>query len=1029
MSLRIKLLGPLLIEDENGAPSEIMKWSKGCALLAYLAVTGQPQSREVLADLLWEAASTAQSLQNLRQLLSRTRQWVPELVVTRKQVAYPPAAADFHTLSTALASADMEAMNDTLRLYEGELLSGFYLDDAPRFNEWLLLEREHLRQRVAAAYRQVCLAYAGQEAWPKGIEAARRWLMLDELDEPALRHLLQLLAASGQVEVALQQYETSRLRLWAELGVEPEPETVQLARRLTRLKAEIGSGIAWDVVVGVQPDRPEPGQLAEPGPLPVNTYLPHRRNNDFTGRKAALLRLAERLLPQPDDDYQQPRAVAISGMGGVGKTQLAVEFAYRYGRFFPGGVYWLSFADAGNVAGEVAATGGEQGMALYSEAEHLTLADRAGRVQRAWRESIPRLLILDNCEEEGLLAEWRPVTGGCRVLLTSRRANWSRDMQVEACPLLELEPDESVHLLQKLVPDLAGSEAQEIAAEVGHLPLALHLAGGFLRHYRQISPVRYLAQLREHGLLQHPSLRGRGLSYSPTGHELDVPRTFAVSLAKLDRADEIDETARQLLARAACFAPSEAIPQTLLEATVVKGGIGDESDIMELLLAEDGLARLIALGFLESVESGWVVVHRLVAAFTREFLGVDESAQSAVENVLLRTISADLKPVRHLGKLPLSTIHLQHVVDQSLAREEDVAFRLVTLFGAHLYEVGDFENAQRYLIQAEAAAEKAGHINAQAEAQIWLAKNQKDSEDTLGYAERAEQLLRSYDAADKATLALALSHKGWALYQMGEAEAALAAAEEGLNFSIAADSRQLMGNILNLMGVVSYYILGRHEAAVRYLEQGLAIFRESGNRHDQSSILNNMGESARMRGDFASARDLYREALDLIAGTGDVRLERLIRSNLCGALVGLGEFDAAVFELEKLTVEAAANYGILSEAYRFLAEARLGQGESELALAAARQALALGETTTNVLFDIGRAWRVLGQIAARLEQPVRVRKGDDRRYDAAACFAKSVAIFTESEAPRDRALSLRRWAEYEMAQGNEAVGKAMFQEE
>ena len=144
------------------------------------------------------------------------RRWLPELEVTRKQVAYPVETAvftDFLTLSNTLASGSTAEIDKALQLYEGELLHGFYLEDAPRFNEWLHLEREQLRQRVTAAYRQVCFAYTEQEAWPQGIAAAQRWLALDEFDEEAVRYLLQFLATSGQIKVALQQYETSRQQL------------------------------------------------------------------------------------------------------------------------------------------------------------------------------------------------------------------------------------------------------------------------------------------------------------------------------------------------------------------------------------------------------------------------------------------------------------------------------------------------------------------------------------------------------------------------------------------------------------------------------------------------------------------------------------------------------------------------------------------------------------------------------------------------------------------------------------------------
>ena len=90
---------------------------------------------------------------------------------------------------------DLNQLYEGLRLYEGDLLDGFYLNDAPRFDEWLLLERENLRRRVVTAYRRLCESYAAQKMWYQGIDFAQRWLALDEFDEEALRFLMQLLAA------------------------------------------------------------------------------------------------------------------------------------------------------------------------------------------------------------------------------------------------------------------------------------------------------------------------------------------------------------------------------------------------------------------------------------------------------------------------------------------------------------------------------------------------------------------------------------------------------------------------------------------------------------------------------------------------------------------------------------------------------------------------------------------------------------------------------------------------------------------
>ena len=1030
MTLRVKLFGSLLVENESGTPSELMKLSKGCALLAYLIATGRPQTREVLADLLWDAASTAQSLQNLRKLLSRMRQWVPELEVTRRQVAYKLETAvfiDYQAITTALESGRSSDIAEALQFYEGDLLQGFYINDAPRFNEWLLIEREQLRHRITAAYRQVCFTYAEQQAWQKGIHAAQRWQLLDPFDEDALRHLMQMLAGGGQVASALQQYSLSRQRLWDELGVEPEQATLSLAQKLTQMNAETNGRLAWDLPLPPQIDWPNPASLADPGPLPPLSTMPYQRNLDFTGRCDSLLYLAKMLLPWPEAERGSFRAVAISGMGGLGKTQLAVEFCYRYGRYFPGGVFWLNFADAHNVAAEVAAVGGERGMGLFREAEHLTLVDQVGQVQRAWQEPIPRLLIFDNCEDQALLAQWMPVTGGCRVLVTSHRSYWARELRVAEWPLSVLEPLESEKLLCQLAPVLTLAEAAEIAAELGHLPLALHLAGGFLNRYQQVSVGEYLFQLRNKGLMQHPSLTGRGISHSPTGHQLNVSRTFTISFEQLDPTDEVDRIAWQLLARAACFAPGEPIPQDLLLATVVENEQRDGDQLMALLTADDSLRRLIALGILQGEASGQVVLHRLLATFTIDFLDIDQSVQRAVENVLLRILSTYSENERNLYILPLSATHLKHITHLTFARQDNVAFRLGIFLGSHLRDVGDFKSAHHYLKQSLTAASKARDIHGQAEAWIALSKAQEHSQEILHCTEQAELLLRTNEIADQATLAAALHYKGWAYYQMGRAEEALSAAKEGLVLCEVANARLLMGDILNLLSMISYYMLGKFEDARRYQERALAIFRELGSRHAESTVLNNMAESARLQGDYALASEFYREALDIARDLGNLNMVRLVRSNLGGALVGLKAYEAAVAELEDLLSYPSLNWRILSEIYRFLAEARLGQGKLKLALEAARQALALGQNTNNVPYDVGRAWRVLGQLAAHMDQSIRVSDLDTQLYDAPTCFAKSIEIFTQIEVPRDRAMALWNWADYEMLHGNLSAGNQMRQ--
>jgi hypothetical protein len=129
------------------------------------------------------------------------------------------------------------------------------------------------------------------------------------------------------------------------------------------------------------------------------------------------------------------------------------------------------------------------------------------------------LLVFDNCEEEALLDAWRPPSGGCRVLVTSRRSRWSPTLGVTALPLDLLPRPDSIELLRRYRPDLASDDPglDAIAEELGDLPLALHLAGSYLRVYR--TEVRLgddLAALPRSDIVQHASLLGAGLDDSPS---------------------------------------------------------------------------------------------------------------------------------------------------------------------------------------------------------------------------------------------------------------------------------------------------------------------------------------------------------------------------------------------------------------------------------------------------------------------------------------------------------------------------------
>ena len=193
---------------------------------------------------------------------------------------------------------------------------------------------------------------------------------------------------------------------------------------------------------------------------------------------------------------------------------------------------------------------------------------------------------------------------------------------------------ESVALLRKHRPDLAADDPalDAIAAELGDLPLALHLAGSFLARYRHApvgQPAAYLEAVRRPDLLEHRSLTMEG--ESPTGHEQHVARTFALSYDQLDPADEIDQMALAILARAAWFAPGEPIPRDAAAGERRRRRRGRGRG----LRFEDGLARLRELGLIAEQQDGALVLHRLLAAFVRSEAGDAETHRGAVEAAVL----------------------------------------------------------------------------------------------------------------------------------------------------------------------------------------------------------------------------------------------------------------------------------------------------------------------------------------------------------------------------------------------------------
>jgi len=430
----------------------------------------------------------------------------------------------------------------------------------------------------------------------------------------------------------------------------------------------------------------------------------------------------------------------------------------------------MSFADPAAVPAEVAACG--RSLDLHPSYDSLAIDEQTRVVEEAWTRPIPRLLIFDNCEDEFLLARWRPRFGGARVLVTSRRSQWDRSLGVQPMKITTLPRPASIELLRKFRPDVPVEEPAlaAIAAELGDLPLALHLAGSFLEKYAGApmgQPAAYLEALHRGGLLQHPSLQGKFAGLSPTSHEAHVGRTFALSMERLKPEDETDTLALAFLARAAHFAPGEPIPHDLLLKTVDL----DEENPETHLRAEDALGRLTAFGLLDVGKAGGLVMHRLVVELARTAED-EEEARNAVEDELF-VEAARLNQSGIPAPLLAWQPHLRAVAEKAGQRGDERAARLCNTLGHHLWMIGDYPGARPYLERGLTIREKVLGAEHPETAQSLhnlgrLLQDQGDLAGALPYYERALAIREKVLGAEHPDTAISLNDFGALLQSQGD---------------------------------------------------------------------------------------------------------------------------------------------------------------------------------------------------------------------------------------------------------------------
>ena len=405
------------------------------------------------------------------------------------------------------------------------------------------------------------------------------------------------------------------------------------------------------------------------GPAPPRPRL--RRPGDGTGRGRRRARLGGRsALTQP---------ASVHGLGGVGKTLLAVEYAYRHADDYDA-VFWLAAENPAALASAFADLAGTLGLPEASERDQSL---RTAAVRR-WMESNARwLLVFDNAERRQDVEPYLPVRLKGHVLITSRNPDWqplARPVAVRPLP----RPD-SVALLRGEEGLGSEPEADRLADALGDLPLALAQAAAYVRA-TACSFAEYLGRFRA----QDAALENE--AWAEPGYGRTVAATLEVALAALrPPGQDGPGPAETLLARCAFYAP-EAIPRELLAA--------DFPDAAAL----DAAVRTLRRYSLAETASGTLSVHRLVqrAVRSRMPVGQQESFAGCAVEVVYGLFPGEPDDVRTWPESERLLAHALHAADLAvgLGVATEPTAGLLNQVGIHLWSKHDLPRAREQLATA-----------------------------------------------------------------------------------------------------------------------------------------------------------------------------------------------------------------------------------------------------------------------------------------------------------------------------------------
>ncbi|MEU4178510.1 BTAD domain-containing putative transcriptional regulator [Streptomyces sp. NPDC026589] len=892
--LRFRILGPLEA-SVGGARFSLGGAVQERVLSVLLLEPDRVVPMPRLIEAAWEDNPPATASHQVRKAVSELRRRLGDAFISTEGSGY--------RIAVTAAHLDLLEFNDRIRAAEQALREGLRPEAATEFEAALALWRGAvlsgqggaviesaatvLEERRLVATEDLFDLRLGLGLGSELVADLRTVVSEHPLRETFHGHLMLALYRNGRKAEALHEYARVREILADQLGVDPGPPLTGLYEDILRDDPGL-----------LLPQRPPAVEAVPPAPpLPVCT-LPQALS-DFTGRNKELAELLACADAVDGSDDRSTRVVAVDGMGGSGKTSLAVWAAHHLAERFPDGQLYVDLRGF---------TPGEQppvspGTALdyllrsFGVSDDRIPSDAEARAN-LWRATVAGrrlLLLLDNVAHAEQVTPLLAASPGCLILITSRSRLLDLD-GVSWVPVGLMTPQDSAALVvATLGADRVEAEpesAAELAELCGHLPLALRIATARLRN-RPSWTLRYLAERLRDETRRLDELR------SP---QRSVAATLHLSYMALN------------VRQRAAFRILGLHPSTGMDVHSAAALLG--ADVHD---AESTLEILLDMRLVQQPGFGIYTLHDLVRSFALSLFGpaTAEDDSAAVERLLGYYLTATdvacqmLFPGREqrCTGIPAYEGSLPAWPDAEAARAWFDREHSGLLAAVSLAELHGLRRHTVCLVR-----NLSFHLNARGQ-----------FDDLWNVGRTALAAVRGLD--DPQLLCVTLSNVGVACWKVGRFESGLEAAQEAREVAVSLGDRRIQAHSESTIGLLAS-MLGRYEEALTLLSEAVARSAKLGASRAEAEGLSTLSTLYEKWGRYAEAAETARRSLEISRTIGYHGNLVMSLTDLAFAQVGLGELE-----------EADRN---LAEA-RGLSETRTAPGDVGLVLAlSARVAHARG---------------------------------------------------------------------------------------